>query len=131
MCHISLGLLAILIVDIIYMFQVYCLLLYPTVVRLGEFMNFNIYLLWPGTLLSTPNVRCKRKTLFPSVIERPITVERLTRCDWPLDEFIEVNFAKLATESIIFRNDIAFIIASVNFQLKLLSAFFFNLMNCV
>ena len=49
-----------------------------------------------------------------------------------LHRFIEVNFSKLTDSNQIFRNDFVclykFIITSVKFQFKLISAFFFSLL---
>ena len=64
--------------------------------------------------------------------ERPITVECLEGCDWSLFWLKEANLPKLTTATK-FSGMIsfAFIITSVKFQLKLLSAKFFLLMNFI
>ena len=64
-------------------------------------------------------------------MEQPIRVGWLEGRDWFLHSFIEVNVAKLTDSNQIFRNDFAFIITSVKFQLKLRSAnFFLPMISC-
>ena len=55
-------------------------------------------------------------------MEQPITVGCLEVCDWLLHKLIEVIFSKLTDSNKIFKNNSAFIIISVKFQLKLTSA---------
>ena len=55
----------------------------------------------------------------------PITALQTLECDWSVHKFIEVNFSKLTDNHQIIRNDfVAWIITSVKYHLKLLSAKF-------
>ena len=65
-------------------------------------------------------------------MEKPITVGCLEDSDWLLHRYIEINFSKLMDGNQISRNDLfAFIIISVKFQVKLMSAnFFLPMISC-
>ena len=59
-------------------------------------------------------------------MDGPITALQTLECDRSVHKFIEVNFSNLTESNQIFNNDfVAFIITSVKYHLKLLSANFF------